>query len=50
VAIKREMQEAMPLSVTEEELVVAAHCYQEILYVKKVFENQWESKLRHLIS
>jgi hypothetical protein len=36
VAAKSKMQEAVTLSVTEAELVAATHCYQEMLYVKKV--------------
>ena len=32
------MQEAVTLSVTEAVLVAATHCYQEMLYVKKVLE------------
>jgi hypothetical protein len=39
VAAKSKMQEAVTLSVTEAELVAATHCYQEMLYVKKVLES-----------
>jgi len=39
VATKSRMQEAVTLSVTEAELVAATHCYQEMLYVKKVIES-----------
>jgi hypothetical protein len=39
VAAKSKMQETVTLSVTEAELVAATHCYQEMLYVKKVLES-----------
>jgi hypothetical protein len=39
VAAKSKMQEALTLSVTEAELVAATHCYQEMLYVKKVLKS-----------
>jgi hypothetical protein len=39
VAANSKMQEAVTLSVTEAELVAATHCYQEMLYVKKVLES-----------
>jgi Reverse transcriptase (RNA-dependent DNA polymerase) len=39
VAAKSKMQGAVTLSVTEAELVAATHCYQEMLYVKKVLES-----------
>ena len=38
VAVKSRMQESVTLSVSEAELVAATHCYQEMLYVKKVVE------------
>jgi hypothetical protein len=39
VAAKSKVQKAVTLSVTEAELVAAMHCYQEMLYVKKVLES-----------
>jgi Reverse transcriptase (RNA-dependent DNA polymerase)/Zinc knuckle len=39
IAAKSKMQEAVTLSVTEAELVAATHCFQEMLYVKKVVES-----------
>jgi chloramphenicol 3-O-phosphotransferase len=38
VAAKSKIQEAVTCSVTDAELVAATHCYQEMLYVKKVVE------------